>query len=176
LAPRGKLCLLGVKLSPRGEDPLFAPPESGHPWGVNKGVNIQAREQSSLLGTKSAPKRKLHRWGQTHFVKTWPPTLPFHMLTNLLMYCPVRKRRHSAACLFDSVARLNISKKIQIWVNFGRSCDGRCLVFLGHSCLFYSQIVYLMAICYILWSFGIFFPRFGMFSREKSGNPALRAE
>jgi hypothetical protein len=41
LPPYGELCTLGVKLAPRGEDPLFAPPyfyickllESIHTWG-----------------------------------------------------------------------------------------------------------------------------------------------
>jgi hypothetical protein len=33
-----------------------------------------------------------------------------------------------------------------------------------------------MATWYILWLFGIFFPRFGILSQEKSGNPELLAE
>jgi hypothetical protein len=45
---------------------------------------------------------------------------------------------------------------MQIWVIFGRSCNGRrCWYFKGH-------FVYLrpnfMSIWYILWSFGLFFP------------------
>jgi hypothetical protein len=58
-----------------------------------------------------------------------------------------------------SDARWYIFKpKIPFWVNFGRSCNGRCWYFLRPLCLFYGQIVYFMAIWYIMWSFGIFFP------------------
>jgi hypothetical protein len=58
-----------------------------------------------------------------------------------------------------SVARWFIFKpKIQIWVNFGRSCNGRCFVFLGPFWLFYGQMVHFMVIWYILLSFGIFLP------------------
>jgi hypothetical protein len=35
-----------------------------------------------------------------------------------------------------------------------------------------DYFVYLVAIWYILWLFGQFFPRFGMLYQEKSGNPA----
>jgi hypothetical protein len=47
----------------------------------------------------------------------------------------------------------------------------KLLVFLWQFCLFKAKwYMYPMAICYILWSFGIFF-RFGMLYWEKSGNP-----
>jgi hypothetical protein len=46
------------------------------------------------------------------------------------------------------------------------------LVFFLTIFLFYGQIVYFMAIWYILWPSGIFFP-FGMFCREKSGSPGF---
>jgi hypothetical protein len=47
-------------------------------------------------------------------------------------------------------------------------------IFYGH--LEYLTAIwhmYFMAIWYILWPFGICFPRFGMLYREKSGNPAV---
>jgi hypothetical protein len=63
------------------------------------------------------------------------------------------------------VARWYIFKpKIRIWVNFGRSCNGRCWVFLGPSCLLHGQMVYFRAFWYS-------FVRFGILYREKSGNP-----
>jgi hypothetical protein len=37
---------------------------------------------------------------------------------------------------------------------------------------FYGHLVYFVAFGYILWLFGIFFPRFGKLHQEKSGNPA----
>jgi hypothetical protein len=50
------------------------------------------------------------------------------------------------------VARWYISKpKIQIWVKFGRPCNGRCWYFYGH-------FVYFLAEWYILGQFGTFFP------------------
>jgi hypothetical protein len=54
LTPRYELCPLGVKLSPRGEDPLFTPSffyVSVHPW------NNTTRRQSSPLGKNSTPSR-----------------------------------------------------------------------------------------------------------------------
>jgi hypothetical protein len=60
---------------------------------------------------------------------------------------------------------------------------------MGHVSLFYGHLVYFMAIWCILWPSGIFcghlvyfviiwciFPRFGMFCKNKSGNPAARAD
>jgi hypothetical protein len=46
------------------------------------------------------------------------------------------------------------------------------MTILGPNGTFYGQMVHFVVIWYILWSFGIFFPRFGMLNREKSGNPA----
>jgi hypothetical protein len=70
------------------------------------------------------------------------------------------------------VARWHIFKpKIPLWVNFGGSYNGRCWCILWLFGLFSS-------FWYILWPFGIFLviwyippPRFGMFCKEKSGNP-----
>jgi hypothetical protein len=96
------------------------------------------------------------------------------------------------------VARWYIFKpKIPIWVNFGGSCNGRCLhiiwpfgipilwpfgiPILWPFGIFYGHLVYFMAIWSILWSFGLFYghldylvylSRFGMLNQEKSGNPA----
>jgi hypothetical protein len=44
-------------------------------------------------------------------------------------------------------------------------------MFYGHFVNFYDQMVYFVPMWNILWSFGIFFHRFGMLHREKSGNP-----
>jgi hypothetical protein len=53
-----------------------------------------------------------------------------------------------------SVARWYVFKpNVQIWVNFGRTCNGRSWYFLRPFCLVSGQMVYFMA---ILWSFGIF--------------------
>jgi hypothetical protein len=44
--------------------------------------------------------------------------------------------------------------------------------------IFYVHLVHFTVFCYILWIFGIvrgilvYFPRFGILNREKSGNPA----
>jgi hypothetical protein len=38
-------------------------------------------------------------------------------------------------------------------------------------CLFYGYLVYFVVIWYILWLFGISFPRFGVLCQEKSGKP-----
>jgi hypothetical protein len=43
--------------------------------------------------------------------------------------------------------------------------------FNGHFGLFYGQLLYFTDIWDILWLFGHFFAIFGMFYREKSGNP-----
>jgi hypothetical protein len=74
------------------------------------------------------------------------------------------------------VARWFVFKpKIQIWVNYGGPCKGSRLYFLWPYCLFYGQMVYI----HILRPFGtfcarlVYFSRFGMLCREKSGNPDL---
>jgi hypothetical protein len=47
-------------------------------------------------------------------------------------------------------------------------------------CIFYIQLVLFKVTCYILWTFGIdrdnlvYFSRFGILYREKSGNPAAQ--
>jgi hypothetical protein len=79
------------------------------------------------------------------------------------------------AAFGTGVARWHIFKpKIPIWVNFGGTCNGRCLY------------TYFMSIWSIFWPFGILcghlvyftydvfwniFSRFGMLYKEKSGNP-----
>jgi hypothetical protein len=63
------------------------------------------------------------------------------------------------------------NQKLQIWVNFGGCCNGRCWYILWSLGPFYG-------LCYILWTFGIvrgnsyIFSRFGILYQEKSGNPA----
>jgi hypothetical protein len=87
LAPRGKLWPPGAKLSPRSElcpygwsYPLGVK-FSVHPFillnsreysplGINKGVNIPPRGQSSPLGAKFTSRVKLYPWGQTMLLKT----------------------------------------------------------------------------------------------------------
>jgi hypothetical protein len=51
--------------------------------------------------------------------------------------------------------------KIPNWENLGGSGKGRCLCILWPFSLFYGYLVYFMAIWYILWEFGVFFPCFG---------------
>jgi hypothetical protein len=41
---------------------------------------------------------------------------------------------------------------------------------------FYGLLLYFMDIWYSSWSFGIFFPRFGILYQEKSGNPGREAK
>jgi hypothetical protein len=62
------------------------------------------------------------------------------------------------------------TKKITIWVNFGR----KMVVFLWPFCSIYSQMVYLIAIWYMYFVVHtvVYFSRLGMFCREKSVNPA----
>jgi hypothetical protein len=76
------------------------------------------------------------------------------------------------------VARWRIFKpNIQIWVNFGGTCNGRCwyilwafgLRILRPIGLLCGHLVYFMALGYI-------FPGFGMLYQEKSGNPDLQRE
>jgi hypothetical protein len=60
---------------------------------------------------------------------------------------------------FTRVARWHIFKpKIPIWVNFGGSYNGRCLYIICPFGLFYGYLVYFVALWYILWLFGIYFP------------------
>jgi hypothetical protein len=74
-------------------------------------------------------------------------------------------------CISSRIARWHIFKsKIPIWVNFERSCNERCwyiwwsLVYvpalwyrLWQFGIFYGHLIYFMAIWYILWPFGIFY-------------------
>jgi hypothetical protein len=59
----------------------------------------------------------------------------------------------------DRVARWFVFKpKIQIWVNYGGSCTGRCWYILWTLGPFYSLLLYFMDIWYSSWQFGISFP------------------
>jgi hypothetical protein len=44
---------------------------------------------------------------------------------------------------------------IQIWVNFGGFCNGRRWYSLWPFGIVYGHLLYVMAIWYILWSFGV---------------------
>jgi hypothetical protein len=71
------------------------------------------------------------------------------------------------------VARWHIFQtKNPILGKLWKALQRKMLIFLLPFCLVYGHMVYFMAIRYNLWSFGIFFPRFGMLYGEKSGNPA----
>jgi hypothetical protein len=50
-----------------------------------------------------------------------------------------------------------VKPKIQIWVNFGGSCNGRCWYISCPFGIFYVRLLYFVAIWYILWPFGIFY-------------------
>jgi hypothetical protein len=94
-----------------------------------------------------------------------------HRLDRLL--CKLSRENHlaefSTACHFfrlhASVARWYIFKlKIQMWVYFGRHCNGRCWYVYGH-------FVCSTAKWYIFWPFGMYFlwyifPTFGMLYRQ----------
>jgi hypothetical protein len=57
--------------------------------------------------------------------------------------------------------------KIPIWVNFGGSCIRRCWCILCPFGLFHGYFVHFAAICYILWSFGMFSPfRYDVFLKN----------
>jgi hypothetical protein len=72
------------------------------------------------------------------------------------------------------VARWFVFKpKIQIWVNFGGSCNVIFCCILWPFGLFYGLLLYFMDIWCSSWYFGIFFPLFGILYQEKSGNPDL---
>jgi hypothetical protein len=60
-------------------------------------------------------------------------------------------------------------------VKFGRVCNVRCWYILLPFGKFSIHLLYFVAIWDLLRPFGIFFPRFGMLYREKSGNPVLEA-
>jgi hypothetical protein len=100
---------------------------------VNEGANIPSRGQISPLGP-SSPLGLKFAPGATGEINNGP--LCCHMVGIHMFF----------------------QSKIQIWVNFGRPCNRRCWYCLWPICIFYSQMVYFMAIRYNLWSFGIFFP------------------
>jgi hypothetical protein len=85
LTPRGEVGTQGWTLSTRGWSYLpgwpsvcpfvFLQRRAYSPVGVNEGVNISPRGQSSPLGANFIPRGKLHPWGQTMLLKkplfTW---------------------------------------------------------------------------------------------------------
>jgi hypothetical protein len=57
------------------------------------------------------------------------------------------------------VARWFVFKpKIPIWVNFGGPQIGKCLYIKWPLGVFFGDLGYFMTICYVLYSFGTFFP------------------
>jgi hypothetical protein len=82
-----------------------------------------------------------------------------------------------------SVARYIFNPKIPIWINFEKSCNGRCQYFCGHLVYFTvkwyiswtfgkfsGNLVYFPVKWYISWTFGKFCGHLVFFSRF--GNPA----
>jgi hypothetical protein len=69
--------------------------------------------------------------------------------------------------LSSKVARwLYFKPKIQIWVNFVGYCNGRCWYSLRPFGIFYNHLLYIMAILYIFWLFGIFPPFWYVVARK----------
>jgi hypothetical protein len=63
--------------------------------------------------------------------------------------------------------------------NLGKFCRALRLEMLVYFLAIWSMFTSILRIVWqrgipILWSFGIFFPRFGMLNQEKSGNPGPR--
>jgi hypothetical protein len=70
------------------------------------------------------------------------------------------------------VARWFVFKaKIQIWVNFGGSWNGRWWYILWTLGPFYGLLLYFMDIWFIVRGNLVYFSRFGTLYQEKSGNP-----
>jgi hypothetical protein len=56
-----------------------------------------------------------------------------------------------------------------IWVHFGGLWNGRCWYSFGHIAANWNIFMTIGKFsCYL-----VYFPRFGMFNQEKSGNPGL---
>jgi hypothetical protein len=78
---------------------------------------------------------------------------------------------HHHASHLVSVARWYIFKpKISNWVNFGRSCNGRCWYFYGHFVYFRAKWYILSPFCTFCGHL-VYFSSFGKFYRDKSGKP-----
>jgi hypothetical protein len=85
-----------------------------------------------------------------------------HLVTLDLIHLQKRSR----------VARLYIFKpKIPIWVFFGGLWESQCWYTLWPFGIFNNCLVCFVAIRYIFWSFGEFYPSFRMLYQDKSGNP-----
>jgi hypothetical protein len=74
--------------------------------------------------------------------------------------------------VLNRVARWFVFKpNIQIWVNFGGSCNGRWRHILWTFGPFYGLLLYFMDIWYIVAGGNlVYFSRFGILHQEKSGN------
>jgi hypothetical protein len=65
-----------------------------------------------------------------------------------------------------------LKPNIKIWINFGRPSNGKFCYILWPCEIYYGPLVYFIAI----WKFSgnlVYFPRFGILHKEKSGNPEL---
>jgi hypothetical protein len=81
----------------------------------------------------------------------------------------------SKSHIWSRVARSFIFKpKIQIWVNFGGSCNGRfCYIYILWHLANFPTIRYILLHYGIFYGHLIYFPRFGILCHEKSGKPDL---
>jgi hypothetical protein len=69
------------------------------------------------------------------------------------------------------------NQKIQIWVNFGGSCTGRCWYnFMDTWSILRSFVIFYGHSVYIVSGNLVYFSRFGILFQEKSGNPDWQDE
>jgi hypothetical protein len=96
---------------------------------------------------------------------------PTHRSSNTYLFPSVQVDSNRVDGRWTRVARWFAFKpKIQSWVNFGGSCNGRCWYILWTLGPFYVPLLYFMDIWYSSWKFGIFFP-FWYFVRRKIWQP-----
>jgi hypothetical protein len=95
---------------------------------------------------------------------TWVPTEIGSFLFNcgsLAEDCCCRQGGYfyTKVLLLTKVARWFVfESKIQIWVNFGGSCNRTCWHILWTLGPFYGLLLHFMDVWYSLWKFGIFYP------------------
>jgi hypothetical protein len=118
----------------------------------------------------------------------YPPTPPIDMKMEVsnssssasLLSSHVTQSHHDSLADYDhhhhashlvSVARWYIFKpKISNWVNFERSCKGRCSYFYGHFVYFRAKWYILSPFCKFCGHL-VYFSSFGKLYRDKSGKP-----
>jgi hypothetical protein len=64
----------------------------------------------------------------------------------------------TAHCLAGLPDGMFFKPKVPIWVNFGGSCDGKYWYILWLLGIFCGHLPNFVAICHILWLFGMNFP------------------